>query len=96
MSQRLKKNYNGRRTNRATNKHDWMVVSYLKSLLGYALALIAVILYAFRCGQDSVKENENERIVDGVKKKNKIARDVNAMSDDELDVELQKWKRPSK
>jgi len=73
-----------------------MVVSYLKSLLGYALALIAVIWYSFKRGQDSIKEKENESIVDGVKKKNKIARDVSAMSDDELDVELQKWKRQSK
>jgi hypothetical protein len=73
-----------------------MVVNYLKSFLGYFLALIAVIWYSFKRGQDSIKEKENESIVDGVKKKNKIARDVSTMSDDELDIELQKWKRPSK
>lgn len=86
---------NGRRNNRITNKYDWLVVDWIKSFIGYILAAIAVIWYAFKRGKDSVKENENEQIAQSVKEHNKIKKDVAAMSDNELDDELQKWKRKS-
>lgn len=73
-----------------------MVVNWIKSSIGYVIALIAVIWYSFKRGQDSIKENENEEIAEGVKKFNKIKQDVAAMSDDELNAELQKWQRKSK
>ena len=71
------------------------MVDWIKSFIGYILAAIAVVWYAFKRGKDSVKENENEQIVQGVKESNKIKKDVAAMSDDELEFELQKWKRKS-
>lgn len=72
------------------------MVDFIKSIIGYILAAIAVIWYAFKRGQDSVKENEYEQIAKGVEKRNKIKKDVAAMSDNELNHNLQKWKRPSK
>lgn len=71
------------------------MVDWIKSFIGYILAAMAIIWYAFKRGKDSVKENEYEQIAKGVDKRNKIKKDVAAMSDDELDLELQKWKRKS-
>lgn len=71
------------------------MVDFIKSFIGYILAAIAVVWYAFKRGKDSVKENENEKIARSVKEHNKIKKDVAAMSDDELDDELRKWERKS-
>lgn len=69
------------------------MVNWIKSSIGYVIALIAVIWYSFKRGKDSVKENENEEVAKSVRRHNKIKQDVSLMSDDDLDAELQKWKR---
>lgn len=65
------------------------MIEKILSLLGIGFLFC---LYIFKLGKDSVKNVENENVVENVKRKNEIIEDFDRLSNDELSKRVSKWK----
>lgn len=68
------------------------IILTFRNFLCLTVAAILFFWHVFWEGKNSIKNKENEEAANSVKKFNRIKKDVNRLSDNELDSELQKWK----
>ncbi|NBV06675.1 MAG: hypothetical protein EBS06_05505 [Proteobacteria bacterium] len=67
--------------------------SIISKLTAIFAAALAIFYYAKQQGEKEQKNNDNQKIANEVNKLGSIKKDTMRLSDAELDVELQKWKR---
>ena len=69
------------------------MLSLVSSIIGF-LGKILPLLFAFKAGKDNAEKKELETAVDNAKKRNKIEKKVDMLSDADVSKQLRKrWRR---
>lgn len=66
---------------------------FIATLFGFLAAMAAIYFKGRQEGKKENREKQNEKTREFIEKNLEIRYDVERLSDDELDSELQKWKK---
>jgi len=68
----------------------------LQKLLLIFSAIITIFTFGYRKGKNDKTNEDNKTSADSVREYNAVKKRVNRLSDTDLDIELQKWRKVGK